>query len=63
MNTGRRQGLDFFIFLGTKKFNFKSAYSSFWRNKQSVQLKYLIIPQSHVGQDYILRNSITLIDM
>jgi hypothetical protein len=39
VNTGHRQGLGFFIFLGTKKFNFKSASSSFWRNKQSVKLK------------------------
>lgn len=56
------QGLGFIIFLGTKAFDFKSAYSSFWRNKHSMKLtkrfnsQYLIIPQSYVGQDFILKD-------
>lgn len=43
VNVRHCQELGFIIFLGTKKFNFKSAYSSFWRNKHSTKQKYLIV--------------------
>lgn len=62
VNARLRQGLGFIIFLGTKAFNFKFAYSSFWRNKNSMKLtkrfnsQHLIIPQSYVGRDFVLKN-------
>lgn len=43
VNARHRQELGSIVLLGTKKFNFKSAYSSFQRNKYSMKWKYLTV--------------------